>query len=91
MRERIDGALGADASIELMADVGAALAALRDVGEPVSCGCGAVTERDCPAAGENYHSSLEQRSDDELRRLRDGDNCGTARLLLERRDKRRSP
>jgi hypothetical protein len=90
MRDRVD-ALGADASIELMADTGAALAALRDVGEPVSCGCGAVTERECPAACENHFRSLEQRSDEELHRLRDGDECAAAGLLLKRRVAGRAP
>ena len=85
MRERIPGAVDADASIELMADTTAATAALRDVGEPVTCGCGAATERECPAACENHFRSLEQRSDEELQRLHDGDECAAAGLLHKRR------
>ena len=90
MRERVE-ALGADASIELMVDTVAARAALRDVGEPVSCGCGAVTDRGCPAACENHFRSLQQRSDEELRRLHEDDDCAAAGLVLKRRLAQRSP
>lgn len=49
------------------------------------CGCGADRVGDCCAAVEHAFTSLAQRSDEQLRELADGDECGAAKRLLTAR------
>jgi hypothetical protein len=83
MRHRVEGALGANDSIELASDDREIKREL--LTHRIACGCGATRTHDCSAAVEGYFTSLGQRSDDELRSLAEGDGCQAARVLLAER------
>ncbi|MCA1571014.1 MAG: hypothetical protein LC798_11975 [Chloroflexi bacterium] len=83
MRHRVEGALGANDSIELASDEHPIKREL--LADRIACGCGATSAQECCAAVEGYFTSLGQRSDEELHSLAEGDGCQAARVLLAER------